>query len=498
MRQLWPIAGAVVLLAAQTSYAAASLVVKSSADLQSALNSAQPGDTILLDPSVTYVGHFTLPRRGGSDTRAVTIRTSGPEAAPEGRRITPAGASRLAKLRSPDAQPVLQTAPGARFWRVELVEFLPSGDPAGDIITLGDGSSAQRTFASVPSDIVLDRVYVHGDPQRGQKRGIALNSARTTISNSYIADIKGVGQDTQAIAGWNGPGDYTIENNFLEASGENILFGGADPSILDLVPTHIVIRGNTISKPAEWRGSPWEVKNLLELKNAIDVTVDRNVFERNWQAAQSGYAIVITGRNQDGGCPWCQVQQVLFTSNVVRDVEAGIDILGYDDGHVSRQTNNIVFRDNLFDGVGPGYFLLMTHGPKDVVFDHNTIIASKFSGIVEMEDSVDGFVFTNNVTPIGEYGIAASGKGLGNDAIRSSMPGAKITGNVLAGASAGMYPAGNLFPSMTDFQAQFANYGAHDFRVKPSSRWSRSSTDGRDPGANAQDGTPLPVLPTRR
>ncbi|MFB3852293.1 MAG: hypothetical protein ACE148_00565 [Vicinamibacterales bacterium] len=50
-----------------------------------------------------------------------------------------------------------------------------------------------------------------------------------------------------------------------------------------------------------WRGAEWQVKNLFELKNALRVTVEANLFENNWQAAQAGYAIVFTPRNQDGG-----------------------------------------------------------------------------------------------------------------------------------------------------------------------------------------------------
>jgi hypothetical protein len=87
----------------------------------------------------------------------------------------------------------------------------------------------------------------------GQKRAIALNASGVTISNSHISGIAAVGQDSQAIGGWNGPGAYVIENNFIEAAGENILFGGADPSILELTPTDITIRRNTISKPLAWR-----------------------------------------------------------------------------------------------------------------------------------------------------------------------------------------------------------------------------------------------------
>src|SRR5439155_9131094 len=271
-------------------------------------------------------------RRAGNDTRPITLRAApvnGVDAAPSGERITPAQSGALAKLKSPDQRPALATEAGARFWTIALVEFLANRDGAGDIITLGDGSSAQKSLRDVPSDLVLDRVYVHGDPKVGQKRGIALNSVRTTVSNSYVSDVKAIGQDSQAIGGWNGPGDYTIENNYLEAAGENVMFGGADPAIPNLTPTHIVLRGNTLSKPLEWRdaGVRWQVKNLFELKNARDVLVERNVMEHNWAAAQSGYAILFTVRNQDGNCPWCQVENVRFTLNTVRDIAAGFSIL---------------------------------------------------------------------------------------------------------------------------------------------------------------------------
>src|SRR5690606_381525 len=85
------------------------------------------------------------------------------------------------------------------------------------------------------------------------KRGIALNSAFTTIVNSHIADIKAAGQDSQAIAGWNGSGPYHIENNYLEAAGNVILIGGDDPKIPGLTATNITVRGNTLTRPLSWR-----------------------------------------------------------------------------------------------------------------------------------------------------------------------------------------------------------------------------------------------------
>jgi len=58
-----------------------------------------------------------------------------------------------------------------------------------------------------------------------------MNSRHTAVIDSHLSDFKEVGADSQAIAGWNSPGPFRIENNYLEAAGENVMFGGADPAI---------------------------------------------------------------------------------------------------------------------------------------------------------------------------------------------------------------------------------------------------------------------------
>lgn len=233
--------------------AAATTTVPAGGDLQAALNAAAPGDTILLEPGATYVGNFVLPVHGGCTPITLRSATSDALLPPPGTRISPDHSPRLARLKSPNASPALATARGAALWTVMLLQFEPNTGSAGDIIALGDGTSAQSSLDLVPHDLVIDRVYVRGDPQNGQKRGIALNSGATTIINSYIADMKSIVQDAQAIAGWNGPGPYWIQNNYLEASGDNVLFGGDDPKISGLVPSDIVFRGNTLSRPVSWR-----------------------------------------------------------------------------------------------------------------------------------------------------------------------------------------------------------------------------------------------------
>ena len=89
--------------------------------------------------------------------------------------------------------------------------------------------------------------------RRGEDLQAALNAAHVTIRDSYISDCKGVGMDTQAIGGWNGPGPYGIENNYLKAAGENVLFGGTDPAIPNLVPDGIAFRRNHVSRSSSWR-----------------------------------------------------------------------------------------------------------------------------------------------------------------------------------------------------------------------------------------------------
>ena len=55
---------------------------------------------------------------------------------------------------------------------------------------------------------------------------------------------------------------------------------------------------------------------------------------------------------------------------------------------------------------------------------------------------------------------------------------------MLAGGSASLYPAGNYFPSVTTWLAQFVNYAAGDYRLVSTSPYKGAGTDGLDLGAN--------------
>src|SRR5688500_17635386 len=344
--------------------------VEAAGDLQAALDRAKPGDVIEMASGATYTGNFVLTQKTGD--RYITVRTAATSGLPDrSGRIGPHHAAQLAKTVSSNGAPAIRPAPGAHHWRLMLLEIGPTASSSGDILVLGDASSAQSN-AGTPHDLIVDRCYIHGDAERGQKRGIALNSASTTVSGSYIAEIKSSSQDAQAIAGWNGPGPFRIENNYLEASGENFMLGGATPATHGLVPSDIVFRRNHVSRPPSWRDTRWAVKNLFELKNARRVLVEGNLFEHNWADAQSGFAIVITPRGERGAAPWATVEDVTFRYNIVRNVAAVFNLLAYDDAGPSGRLRRMRIADNVVHGLdraswgGNVVFLQIGGGPSDV------------------------------------------------------------------------------------------------------------------------------------
>lgn len=461
--------------------------VSAGGDFQAALERAAPGDTIELEAGAVFQGPFILPYKPEStdpDFQWITIRSGGSDSPlpRAGVRVAPADAVAMARLETASGA-VVSTAPGAHHYRFVGIEFQPvasspqagAGNFLNALIVLG---ADEASGDPVPHHLVFERCYLHGDPLVGARRGIILNSAATVVVDSWLADFKMAGDDSQAIIGWEGPGPYLIRNNYLEAAGENLMFGGADPAIRERVPADIEIRGNHFAKPIGWKaGSPgyagtdWSIKNLMELKNARRVLVDGNLFEYNWTESQNGFAIVFTVRNQDGSAPWSVVEDVTFSNNVVRHVANGINILGRDDNHPSRQARRIVIRNNLFmdmgEGRGEGDLIQLLNGTKNVIIEHNTAIHK--GSILKGEGRPHrGFEFRDNIVLHNRYGIVGTDSAPGNAVLERYFAGAVVYGNVIAGGSADAYPSGNLFPESLD-AVGFIDARGSDFRLSMAS-----------------------------
>jgi hypothetical protein len=482
---------------------AATISVPAGGDLQAALDAAQPGDTILLQAGATFTGNFKLRAKGG--TAYITVRSSTPDSQLPGAgvRITPAHAPLLAKIRpSLLGGAAIRTIGAAAYWRLQFIEVLPStsNGTTANLMEFGSAGTSQSTLSVVPHHLVIDRCYIHGSPTTGQRRALALNSGDTEILNSYFSDIKAVSTETQAIAGWNGPGPYRIENNYIEAGAENILFGGSDPSIYNLVPSNITIRRNTISKPMAWRTQGWTVKNLIEFKNARNVVIEGNIIENNWPHGQQGYAILFTPRNQSKTAPWSVVRDITVQHNVIRNVAGVFNISGYDDLATSQQTANIVIRNNLVYGVttalgtssnpSPGRFAIIGNGPRDIIIDHNTIdndgtsTVLFYAGKAPTGWKINGFQMTDNLTRDNKYGVFGNEYGEGTVAFNTYTPGWVVAGNTFAGAGNTLYPAGNDFPSIAQWLADFAGVSSGNYQLLSSSLSNNAATDGTDIGVN--------------
>jgi alpha-N-acetylglucosamine transferase len=76
------------------------------------------------------------------------------------------------------------------------------------------------------------------------------------------------------------------------------MIGGADPTDAEGVASDIEIIHNHIHKPAYWNqndptynGYNWVIKNLFEIKHGKRWLIEGNIFENNWQDAQTGQKI---------------------------------------------------------------------------------------------------------------------------------------------------------------------------------------------------------------
>jgi len=472
--------------------------VPAGGDLQAALNTARLGDVITLEAGITYTGPFLLPRKQG--TGWLVVRTTVPDA-----RLQPGGSRRVSPALAPlmphlvaARGPVVSLALGAHHYRFIGIEISPTSGTY--LQSLVSPAADPRSDDDQPHHVIFDRCYLHGDAERGTRRAIVLNGRHLAVIHSYLSDFKEAGADSQALVGWNGSGPFKIEDNYLEGAAENVMFGGADPSISGLVPSDIEIRGNTFAKNLRWNprdptydGSRWSMKNLFELKNARRVLIEGNLFEN-----YAGLAILITPRNQSGTAPWSTVEDVTIRYNWIRQVHSALNISGYDEYHPSQPTKRITVEHNvaerLYDSGEPNpKLILINQGPDDVAIRHNTLLTTPGLGSSCLlfanaaTKKGNAFVFTDNIVHLGTYGIGAENPSLGTTSVTfldGHFTAWTLTRNVLItpkGGPISTYPAGQHWESSIA-GVGFQDPARQDFKLTPRSRYKNAAEQGSDPG----------------
>jgi hypothetical protein len=423
-------------------------------NLQEAIDRVQCGDTVKLQAGTTFRGVFRLPDKHCDDSHWIILRTSAPDNSlpPEGTRITPCYAGVASLPGRPDFH---CASPRNVMARIEFegggdngpILFLPGANHyrfIGLEITRAKPGLHLRHLIQpqgTAQSLIFDRLWVHGSAQDETKGGVHLSgTTNVAVVDSYFSDfhciaMKGSCTDAQAINGGGGGapgGPYKIVNNFLEASGENIMFGGADATT---TPADIEIRRNHLFKPMTWKpgrpdfvgsaaNDPFIVKNLFELKNAQRVLFEGNVLENVWGGfTQTGFAILLTPVNQSNGCPLCRVTDVTIRYNKISHCASALQIanalnkLGTSASAGERYSIHDLVVDDI-DGVaykGFGIFVtVVSVAPpiKDVLIDHVTAFPPKaVITILNGGDrpKLENFTITNSVFNAGIRQIASAG-----------------------------------------------------------------------------------------
>ena len=156
-------------------------------------------------------------------------------------------------------------------------------------------------------------------------------------------------------------------------------------------------------------------------------------------------------------------------------------------------TERILIRDNVVGVTGlngaDGRAFQFVAGGSDYTIDHNTIVYSASIpptsdlGMAESTLKVNDFVFTNNVATHSNWGFFGSGVGEGTAALNSNFSNWTFSRNVIVDAPAGVYPAGNFFPSGLAM-VRFNNFTAGSYALAADSPYKNAATDGTDIGAN--------------
>jgi Putative Ig domain len=528
------------------------ITVKAGDNLQLALNNAQCGDVIEFQAGATYSSMLTLPAKQCDDQHWIIIRTSAPDSAlpPEGQRLTPCYAgvaslpnrptysctnpqnvlARISKSVKMGDGPII-FASGANHYRLVGLEITRPADQVGVVALMAPAGA-------VPADhIVIDRSWIHGTAQDDTRRGVALNgTTNLAIVDSYLNDfhctsISGTCSDSMTMGGGGGnlaSGPWKIENNFLEAAGENILFGG---SISTVVPADITIRHNHFYKVPQWQpgstgfvggytGNPFVVKNHFEIKNAARVLFEGNLLEYSWGGfSQSGQSILITPRNdyykptsQGNLCSVCEAVDITIRYNRIRHTGgvfnlANVTVAGLGAQASARYSIHDIVADDI-DGAkyrgGGGLFMIMNFWTTQTLHDVSIRHVSGFPSAHFMAIANDlsypemyNFTFQDNLVVIPAYPVWSAGGN--NSCAVSDVPITVIStcfktytfaNNVLVAVPTpfppSKWPGGNFFVAAVN-DVGFANYtngNGGDYQLQANSPYKGKASDGTDPGAD--------------
>jgi hypothetical protein len=265
-------------------------------------------------------------------------------------------------------------------------------------------------------------------------------------------------------------------------------------------------------------GRPFTVKNHFELKTGIRVLLDSNLIENVWGGyGQFGDAVLLTPKTNSGTCAVCEITDVTIRYNKISHVGSGfeiadiVDVHGYSALLGQRYSIHDVVVDDISRTKYTGFGDLVDKlgstwtnpALNSVTINHITAFPDSSGGhLLEIGDSVwttnpmYGFVFTNNLTSVGQYPVWGTGDGGSSDCsynlsgnalaiFNACFTSYTVTNNALIGGS-GSWPSGNFTPANAA-AVGFVNYNGGnggDYTLQSSSPYKNAGTDGKDLGAD--------------
>ncbi len=392
-------------------------------EFERAVSAAVTGDRLILDPAFVYAKPFTL-------TKAIALESA---------TYTSRVATRMTLDEpAPKFLNGLTTVSGMHGLRgLELTMTDPVQLKDGSIISTMGGDRG-----------TWERMRILGDPTLGSRRGINFIGGRGAVIDSYIGGIFRADRDAQAIYSQQMlvGGGLVLSNDYFEASGECVLFGGGD-SISDVtMPSNATM----IVGPGKHK---MFVKNGLEGK-AIDGLICQRCMFTNCGGisdGQQGDPLVFTPRNQGKTAPWTNVTNVLVEDFKIAGIGNGIiNILGHDDkGNMSGTLTNLILRrgnvtglDRAFYGKdasgnwsATGRLFQFERAPDRVTFDtiHAEAVHATALGyfIGTGKPAPTNLVMVNLDLPTSTYGHKIDGGASGRKALLAYMPDAQLDATVV-------------------------------------------------------------------
>ena len=431
------------------------------------MNNAPEYSRLLIDPAGTHTGNYTVPKSN------LDLWNANYAALPAGRATTALIGS-LPIIRSNSNEHAIKVPINVNNISFKGLQFDPHTS-AGLSEHMMLGSLTETVLANVPDNITIDKCLFIGKPTGGTKRSLVIHASNVTVSDTSILDIKAdvaSVSETQAIWIMNTPGPVTITNCRLQASGENFLSGGDTMRLNNVNTTGITLEDCLLDKPLAWQSEPqWNVKNTLEIKQGIDVMINRCVLDGCWADAQSGYALMLTPKNQYGLSDWTKVANVTFQNSIIRNAAGGFNIAGDDleEGHLAERTDGIYILNNLmllnntlYGGPGNGKVWLLTQGPANVHIIHNTClnngnsIADYDDGAGDRDTIVGVHKINYNIFQHNSTGIRSNESNSATVNLDRFAPdGYEFISNAISGGSGGDYPGGT---TLTPTTGNFATY----------------------------------------